>query len=249
MRSVAAASDGARAPSPDPQPSLRVSIIVPVLDEAACLPEIAAHLRELLEADPACEVLLVDGGSTDGTREALHTTGLPWVSAERGRAAQMNAGAAATDGAALLFLHADSRLPHGALDQVREALAGGAVGGFFRVRLDSKRWLLRLVGALMTLRSRATGIATGDQAIWVSRRGFERVGGYPDLPLFEDVELSCRLRRGGRFRCLRGRVATSARRWERRGPMRTILEMWGLRAAYALGWSPAGLARRYEVAR
>lgn len=249
MRSVAPRSDGARAPSTDPQPRLRVSIIVPVLDEASCLPQLVAHLREIVAGDDACEALLVDGGSTDGTHETLDASGLPWIRAPRGRAAQMNAGADASRGVALLFLHADSRLPAGALGQIREALTAGAEGGFFRVRLDSSRWLLRLVGALMTLRSRATGIATGDQAIWISRSAFDRIGGYPGMPLFEDVELSHRLRRSGRFRCLDGEVATSARRWERRGAVRTILEMWCLRAGYAMGLSPVRLARYYGVSR
>jgi rSAM/selenodomain-associated transferase 2 len=249
MRSVAPHSDGARAPSTDPQRLLRVSIIVPVLDEALCLPSLTSRLTELAGCDPACEILVIDGGSTDGTREQLDRSRIPWISAERGRAAQMNAGAAASRGDALLFLHADSRLPADALGLVREAIAGGQRAGFFRIRLDSRRPLLRLVGRLMTLRSRATGIATGDQAIWLERSTFEELGGFPTLPLFEDVELSRRLKRRVRFRCLPAEVVTSARRWERRGPLRTILRMWMLRAAYALGFPAGGLARRYEVAR
>jgi len=224
-----------------------VSVIVPVLDEADCLPDLADHLHALRAA--GCEPLIVDGGSTDGTCKGLEATGLPWITAPRGRAAQMNAGAAAVDADLLVFLHADSRLPAGAVGRLREAHADGAVGGFFRVRLDSRRWLLRVVGRLITLRSRITGIATGDQAIWVAQGAFERLGGYARLPLFEDVDLTRRLKRIGPTRCLPAAVVTSARRWERLGTLRTVATMWALRLLYALGYSPARLARHYETAR
>jgi rSAM/selenodomain-associated transferase 2 len=165
--------------------------------------------------------------------------------AERGRAAQMNAGAAVARGDVLLFLHADVRLPTGAGCAVREASAHGARWGRFDVRLDSPRASLAMVGAAMNLRSRTTGIATGDQAIFVDRALFEAVGGYAPIPLMEDVELSARLRRVGRCACLRQCVTVSARRWERRGVARTVVEMWAWRAAYALGVSPATLHRLY----
>jgi rSAM/selenodomain-associated transferase 2 len=158
----------------------------------------------------------------------------------------MNAGAAAAAGEVFLFLHADTRLPAGALEDIRAALAGArAVGGRFDVRLDSPRPIYRAVEALMNLRSRWTGIWTGDQAIFVRRTEFERLKGYADIPLMEDVEFSRRLRRTGRRVCLHSRVLASARKWEREGPLRTIVLMWALRFLYMIGASPARLHRLY----
>jgi hypothetical protein len=137
------------------------------------------------------------------------------------------------------------RLPQGADRMLQEAL-GGRRWGRFDVALDSPRPLLALVGATMNLRSRLTGIATGDQALFVRRDAFESAGGYAEIPLMEDVELSARLRRLGRPACLRARVRVSARRWEARGALRTILLMWRLRLAYFLGADPARLAERYR---
>ena len=152
------------------------------------------------------------------------------------------------DGELLLFLHADTRLPTGALPSVRDA-AAHAPGGFFRLRLDSARPLLELTGRAISLRSRLTGIATGDQALWFRRTVFEALGGFPELPLFEDVELCRRARSFGRLAALSLTVETSARRWEREGAVRTIALMWLLRAAYWAGVAPDRLARFYGVAR
>ena len=157
----------------------------------------------------------------------------------------MNAGAAACAGELLLFLHADTRLPPDADALVRCATLGQRRWGRFDVTIDSPRPVMRVVEALMNLRSRCTGIATGDQAIFVRKDLFEQVGGFPDQPLMEDVALSTRLKRHGPPACLRERVTTSARRWERNGPWRTILLMWRLRAAYFFGADPAKLAWRY----
>ena len=157
----------------------------------------------------------------------------------------MNAGARGATGDALVFLHADVRLPRDADRMVLEALAT-RLWGRFDVRLDSPRALLALVGAMMNLRSRLTGIATGDQALFVRRELFERLGGYAEIPLMEDIELSSRLRRAGRPACLDARVLASARRWEARGALRTIVLMWRLRLAYFLGADPARLAERYR---
>jgi rSAM/selenodomain-associated transferase 2 len=190
---------------------------------------------------------VVDGGSRDGTGDVV--TGRPGVRllvAPRGRARQMNAGARQAGGDVLLFLHADTWLPDGAPVAIAAALADpGAVGGRFDVRFDSGRRVLGLVAGLMNARSRATGICTGDQAIFVRRADFEAVGGYPDIPLMEDIELCRRLKRRGRLTALRARVTTSARKWEREGPLRTIGLMWVLRLLHFCGVAPARLHRWY----
>jgi rSAM/selenodomain-associated transferase 2 len=221
-------------------PVPRLSIVVPALDEAA---SIAATVQEALAH--ADEVIVVDGGSRDATGEIAAAAGARVIGAPRGRASQMNAGAAIATGDVLLFLHADCRLPAEAGDAVREAVSGGARWGRFDVRLDSPRATLALVGAMMNLRSRLSGIATGDQAIFVDRSLWIALDGYAPIPLMEDVELCTRLRRVARCACLRGRVTVSARRWETRGVARTVVEMWAWRAAYALGASPAWLHRLY----
>jgi rSAM/selenodomain-associated transferase 2 len=221
-----------------------LSIVIPALDEAANL---ARVLPTLVAREPAAEVLVVDGGSADDSRAAVaRVPSVRWLSGPRGRARQMNAGARAARGDILLFLHADTVLPEGAGAAILAALAdAGTVGGRFDVRLDSRHPLLALVGWLMNRRSRLTGICTGDQGIFVRRTVFEALGGYPDIPLMEDVELSRRLKRRGRLVALPLRVVTSARKWEREGVVRTIVLMWGLRLLYALGVSPARLHRCY----
>jgi len=194
-------------------------------------------------------VVVVDGGSDDGGRELLRSSDLTCISAPRGRASQLNAGATAGRGDVILFLHADTELPADACAQIDAAVTAGAVGGFFRVRLDSQRPLLRLVSWMITQRSGLTGVATGDQAIFVTHEAFVLLGGVPPLPLFEDVELCTRLRGLGKVVRLPGTVTTSARRWEDHGPWRTILRMWLLRAGYTLGLSPRILARYYAATR
>jgi rSAM/selenodomain-associated transferase 2 len=222
----------------------RLSIVVPAVDEAANL---ARLLPDLLARERDAEVLVADGGSRDESRAVVaRVPAVRWVSAPRGRARQMNAGARAARGDVLLFLHADTLLPDGAGAAIRAALADpGVVGGRFDVRLDSDRYLLALVGWLMNHRSRLTGISTGDQAIFVRRAVFEGLGGYPDIPLMEDVELTRRLKRCGRLAALGLRVMTSARKWETEGPLRTIVLMWILRLLYATGVSPVRLHRWY----
>jgi rSAM/selenodomain-associated transferase 2 len=220
------------------------SIIVPLLNEAERLPALLAHLAPLRHR---AEVILVDGGSTDGSLEAARSA--EWVrflTAPAGRARQMNAGAAAAAGDVLLFLHADTTLPPAALDHIGAALADPrVVGGRFDVRLDHPQPIYRIVETFMNLRSRWTGIWTGDQAIFVRRATFDRVGGYPDIPLMEDVEFTRRLRRAGPRACLHARVTASARKWEREGALRTILLMWGLRFLFWIGVAPERLHRWY----
>jgi len=221
-----------------------LSIVVPTLDEAA---GIAATLQALgsLRARGA-EVIVVDGGSRDRTAEIARPLCDRLLTAPRGRAAQMNAGAGAAQGEVLLFLHADTRLPDDADRLVLAGLAAsGRAWGRFDVRIDGTHPLLPLVAALMNLRSRASGIATGDQAIFVARTAFAAVGGYPDIALMEDIVLSRRLKRLTRPLCLRSRALTSGRRWEKHGVMRTILTMWRLRLAFWLGAKPDTLAARY----
>lgn len=233
-----------------------VSVVVPMLDEAAALPALLSHLRRL-QAD-GCEVLLVDGGSHDGSAAMAQAAGFNVLEAARGRARQMNAGARVATGELLLFLHADTRLPEGAVQQVMQALAAhpdaqaapphgrAPVWGRFDVRITGQSPWLRVVARMMNLRSRLTGIATGDQAIFVQRAAFEACGGFPEQPLMEDIELSRRLKRLSRPACLRARATTSGRRWESRGVWRTIVLMWRLRLAYWLGASAESIAKAYR---
>ena len=220
-----------------------LAIVVPMLDEAATLPALLVHLAGWRAR--GCEVVLVDGGSRDDSVEMARAAGFRVLIAERGRARQMNAGAQACGRALLLFLHADTRLPEAADAVVCAALAVQAWGRF-DVHIDGRPRMLRVVAALMNLRSRLSGIATGDQAIFVRRDVFEAVGGFPDQPLMEDIELSCRLLRVSRPACLRARVRTSGRRWEQRGVWRTIALMWRLRWAYWRGVPAERLAEAYR---
>lgn len=222
----------------------RLSIVMPVLDEARVL---SGHLEALQPLrGPDCELVVVDGGSRDGTIEVARLLSDRVLAAPRGRGSQMNAGARAARGEVLLFLHADTDLPPRALEAVHAALTGGRhAWGRFDLAISGRPPLLRVVARLVSLRSRLTGVATGDQAIFVRRDAFEAAGGFPEIALMEDVALSKALRRITPPACLRLRATTSGRRWETRGVLRTILLMWRLRFLYWLGADPAALARRY----
>ena len=225
---------------------MRISIIVPVVDEAGGL---AAALGGLQPArERGHEVIVVDGGSKDATVAIAQPLADRVIASPRGRAAQMNAGANEARSDALLFLHADPRLPEEA-----DALVTGALGqhvwGRFDVSIDSSHPALAVVGFMMNLRSRWTGIATGDQAMFVRRTTFAEVGGFPALALMEDIALSSRLRKIGPPACLSERVLTSGRRWERGGIIATVMLMWRLRFLYFLGADPQRLARDYEGGR
>ena len=218
----------------------RLSVIVPALNEA---PGIGAALRARAPLRArGHEVIVVDGGSEDRTREIAAPLCDRLVVAQRGRAGQMNAGAQAARGDALVFLHADTRLPP---DADREILNSLQLHGWgrFDVRIEGRHWLLPVIAAAMSLRSRLTGIATGDQAIFVRREAF---AGFPDIALMEDVAFSTAMKRRGPPACLRSRVLTSGRRWESRGVLRTVALMWRLRLLYFLGARAEALARRYE---
>ena len=191
------------------------------------------------------ELILVDGGSDDGTRELARSLVDRLIDSSAGRARQMNAGAQVAHGEILWFLHLDSRLPPGAAQQVIDS-AGGGGWGRFDVRLSGRHILFRLIERLMNLRSCISGIATGDQGIFVHRELFFAPDGFPDIPLMEDIVLSRRLRCRRRPVCLRPPLVTSSRRWERHGILRTVLLMWYLRLAYFLGASPDYLARLYN---
>jgi len=221
-----------------------LSIVVPMLNEAAGI-EAALQALAPLRARGA-ELIVVDGGSSDASTTRAAPLADHVLASARGRARQMNAGAAAARGELLLFLHADTRLPDAADALLHQAVARGAMWGRFDVRIDGRPMLLRLVAALMNRRSRLTGIATGDQAIFVRRDLFRRIGGFPDQPLMEDIELSRRLRALAPPCCLRQRVVTSGRRWETRGVWRTIFLMWRLRWRYWRGESPQALAEAYR---
>lgn len=220
-----------------------ISIIVPVLDEAEGLAACLSRIEPLRTA--GVELIVADGGSTDDTATIAQGVADRFVTAPRGRASQMNAGARSASGDVLLFLHADTRLPANAIDCIRRAVATGAQWGRFDVRIEGRPWMLRVVAALMNLRSRLTGIATGDQAIFVCRSAFLAAKGYPDIALMEDVALTGALRKASRPACIRERVVTSGRRWEKHGVLRTIVLMWRLRLAYWMGDDPDALALRY----
>jgi rSAM/selenodomain-associated transferase 2 len=224
-----------------------LSIVMPALNEAAGIEATLAALQPFRAR--GVEIVLADGGSSDTTAVQAQSWVDAVVDAPRGRALQMNAGAAQARADVLLFLHADTRLPPLADVLVLQAVngpGGGARWGRFDVRIEGRPWMLRVVAGLMNLRSRLSGIATGDQAIFVTRQAFERVGGFPIQPLMEDIEISRRLKRLGQPACLSARVCTSGRRWEQRGVWRTIVLMWRLRWRYWRGESPARLAEAYR---
>ncbi|MFM7331323.1 MAG: TIGR04283 family arsenosugar biosynthesis glycosyltransferase [Brachymonas sp.] len=225
--------------------SLQLRIVMPVLNEGAALAMRLAELQSL--RSQGAELVLVDGGSQDENWARAR----PWVdcllASAPGRALQMNAGALTCNlrpAQAVLFLHADTALPLDALRLIESALATRPWGRF-DVRLDAPGWKFRMIETMMNLRSRFSGIATGDQAIFVRREAFESVGGFPVQALMEDIELSSRLRRLSRPACLKDRVVTSARKWQKNGVWRTIALMWRLRLAYFLGAKPEALAVQY----
>ncbi len=218
-------------------------IVLPVLNEAATLATCLQQLEGLRQR--GAQLVVVDGGSEDDTLAIAQRDADIALLAPRGRASQMNAGAATSLAGVLLFLHADTRLPEQADALVRSALAQDKVWGRFDLRIDSRHPVLRCVAALMNLRSRWSGIATGDQAMFVRRDAFMAVGGFADIALMEDIALSRALKRLSPPACLPQRVVTSARRWQQHGVLRTIVLMWRLRAAYFFGADPAQLALKY----
>jgi len=218
-----------------------------MLNEAAT---IASALNAIRRGAPDAEVIVVDGGSTDSSVAIARPLCDLLISASRGRARQMNAGARASHGDALVFVHADTIVPSTFAADIASALSDSAVaGGRFDVALDASNLPYRIIGAMISLRSRISRTGTGDQAIFVRREVFNRLGGFPELDLCEDLEFSRRLKRAGRVACLRARVTTSARRWSRNGVVRTVVRMWLIRAMYLMGVPPARLKRMYSDTR
>jgi rSAM/selenodomain-associated transferase 2 len=225
-----------------------LSIVIPCLNEAAGIVRALERVQPLRAR--GVEVIVVDGDSNDGSAALAAPYADQVLAAPRGRAAQMNAGAAIAQGDVILFLHADCVLPIDADRLILDGLAAGAKRwGRFDVALDSNRPLLKIVAGLMNLRSRWSGVATGDQGIFMARTLFVSLGGFPALPLMEDIALSKRAKSRAMPLCLRARILTSARRWEQHGVMRTMILMWRLRLAYFMGADAARLALRYDIAR
>jgi rSAM/selenodomain-associated transferase 2 len=216
--------------------------VVPVLNEATTLVAALEALQPLRRR--GVELIVVDGESRDKSASLALPLADTVMTSTPGRATQMNIGASAASGDVLLFLHADTRLPDNALEQLNQALAAHRWGRF-NVTLEGSSCWLGMIATLMNARSRLTGIATGDQAMFMSRAAFAAAGGFPEQPLMEDIELSQRLKRHGRPACLKARVITSGRRWEQHGVWRTIWLMWRLRLYYWLGADPEDLARAY----
>jgi rSAM/selenodomain-associated transferase 2 len=225
---------------------MRISVIIPVLNEEKAIgPALAA-----LTALKPHEIIVVDGGSGDRTRAIGAQSGAKVMITDAGRARQMNRGALEATGDVLLFLHADTRLPASAFHDIESALSDARyLGGRFDVELDSNRRLLKVVGAMISCRSRVTKVGTGDQAIFVRRESFAELDGFPDMPLMEDIAFCRSLKRLGDLACLRSKVVTSARRWETDGVWRTIFKMWALKILYLAGVPPARLKRFYADTR
>lgn len=232
---------------------MNIAVIIPVLDEQKAL---AALLPELLSLGFE-EVIIVDGGSWDHTTDVASTicqsapdVHIRIINGPRGRASQMNAGATLATSDILVFLHADTQLPHNVKQLVAQAMDDQrCVGGRFDVRFPQDTGYAWMVSRLMNLRSRWSGISTGDQTMFVRRSVFEELGGFANIPLMEDIEFSRRLKRVGAIAFLRAKVVTSFRRWEQHGPLRTIVRMWILRAWYWLGWDPRRLQQYYDTVR
>lgn len=226
---------------------MSLSVIVPMLNEERA---IGTTLDAIRAGAPGAETIVVDGGSTDRSIEIASARGAQTLIAGRGRARQMNAGAAVAHGDALVFVHADTIVPATFASDIASALEDpNIVGGRFDIELDEPSLLWRLLGKMISLRSRIMRSATGDQAIFVRREVFAATGGFMEIDLCEDVDFARRLKRSGRVACLRSRVVTSARRWRRNGPLRTVLKMWLVKSLFLAGVSPARLRRYYADIR
>ncbi len=220
----------------------QLCIIMPVLNEAG---QLAAKLQTLQPLRTHCQLLLVDGGSDDSSAAIAEPLVDSVLHSPRGRARQMNCGAAQAQAEVLLFLHSDTLLPENAAGLIAQAISEGFCWGRFNVSFDDPRPIFKLIAFMMNHRSRLTGIATGDQALFMTRQAFEAVGGFPDIALMEDIALSARLKKLGKPCCLRAKVITSARRWLQNGIFKTIFLMWWLRLRYFFGADPDELAAYY----
>ncbi|WP_422911555.1 TIGR04283 family arsenosugar biosynthesis glycosyltransferase [Pseudomonas sp. MAC6] len=221
-----------------------LSVVIPVRNEVQALPALLDDLAVLRAA--GAELIVVDGGSSDGTVERAQGRADQVLKSEPGRALQMNAGAAHAQGEYLWFVHADTRVSGPALRRLLDVLQQRPLWGRFDVRLSGPGLAFRVIGAMISLRSRLTGIASGDQGIFVRKAAFAALGGYAPIPLMEDLQLCRQLKAQARPRCLRPPLSTSSRRWEQHGIWRTVMLMWCLRLAYYCGVSPHTLARQYR---
>ncbi len=223
---------------------MKLSIIIPTLNEAANIGDVLKRLQPLRAR--GAEVIMVDAESTDATRSMAEPLVDRVITNERGRATQMNAGAIEASGDVLLFLHADSMLPANADELIERGLSNPRFRwGRFDIQIIGPHRMLPVIAWFMNHRSRLTGIATGDQGIFATREAFDAVGGFPAQPLMEDVAISASLRRVSRPICVDARIATSGRRWEKHGVWRTVFLMWRLRLDYFMGADPARLHRAY----
>jgi len=220
----------------------QLSIIIPVVNEAD---QIASKLLALQPLRNRCQLVLVDGGSDDNSAKIAKPLVDQVLHSPRGRARQMNCGAAGAQAGVLLFLHADTRLPDNAINLILQAVTDGYQWGRFDVSFDSSQPVFKLIAFMMNWRSRLTGIATGDQALFMTRQAFQAVVGFPNISLMEDIAVSTRLKKLGRPCCLTANVVTSARRWQQHGILKTILLMWWLRLRYFFGTDPSDLVARY----
>ena len=221
----------------------KYSIIIPTLNEAETIHDFLMPLQALREQ---CEIIIADAGSTDETKSISSPLVDQFIIAPKGRATQMNAGAEIAAASIYIFLHADTYLPEQALSLIQQGLDKGALWGRFDMQLMGQHRMLRVVSQMMNWRSRLSGIATGDQVIFITRQAFGQVSGFPDIALMEDIAISKRLKKFARPYCIKAKVKSSARRWESFGVWRTIALMWSIRLRYFLGQSPNDLAELYR---
>ena len=221
----------------------KISVIIPVLNEADTIVETLQKLQTY--RSQAHELILVDGLSEDETMRLAAPLVDKIICTQKGRARQQNAGAQIASGDILLFLHADTELPEKYDELIASQLKQTFMWGRFNVRLSGQHWLLRIVEQFMNWRSCLTGIATGDQAIFLTRGSFDEIGGIPEIDIMEDIALSKRLKKLSRPACIKETVITSSRRWEEKGIMKTILFMWSMRLQYFLGVKPEILVKKY----
>ncbi len=222
-----------------------VAIVIPTYNEASTLPQALKRLDGLC----ADELIFVDGGSTDESRALIQAQGHRCLFSELGRAKQMNTGAQNTESDIILFLHIDTSLSSSDISSIKKSYNQGFLSGRFNIKLSNPAITYCIISFFINLRSRLSRISTGDQGMFVRRDVFDAVGGFPDLPLMEDVAMSKRLKQVGKVACLSGKLTTSSRRWEQHGIVRTVMLMWKIRFLYWLGISPAKLVMMYRHTR
>ena len=221
---------------------MQFSIIIPTYNEAAALPFALKELLSSIQYLSQVEIIICDGGSTDDSQNQARQFPVTFLKSAKGRALQMNNGALQAMGDWLIFLHADTRLPKNWMSLINQS---NADWGRFDVRLSGRHWLFRVIEKAINIRSRKTSVATGDQALFFRREFFDELGGFPEIPLMEDIAISKMARNHSAANCIAQQVITSSRRWEKNGILRTVILMWFLRLAYWLGINPARLHRLY----